>query len=137
MQFLKKVRTLVHPVTKLCHMIDFVVMRTSQRKYCLDVQVMRGVNCWTDHYNIMVRVKLRMMFSLPANAKKHPLPFSMHRLARPDLRECYVQFLVEKLTDWSPAFEDTSTAEECWNHLRSCVTCSAEETIGRGVCSSP
>ena len=125
--------TWVHLATKLCHMIDFVLMRTSQRKYCLDVQVMRGANYWIDHY--MVRAKLRMMFSLPANVKKHPLPFAVHRFARPELRDCYVQSLPGKLTDWSPASEDT--AEECWNHLRSCVSCSAEETIGRGVRSSP
>ena len=40
----------MHLATKRCHMSDFVVMRTSQRKYCLDVQLMRGANCWTDHY---------------------------------------------------------------------------------------
>ena len=79
----------------------------------------------------MVRARLRVMFSLPANVKSHPLPFAVHRLARPELRECYVQSLVEKLADWTPASEDT--AEECWNHLRSCVTCSVEEAIGRGI----
>ena len=125
--------TWVHPATKLCHMIDFVMMRTTQRKCCLNVQVMHGANCWTDHY--MVRARLRVMFSLPANVKKHPLPFAVHRLARPELHECYVQSLTEKLIDWSPASEDT--AEECWNHLHSCVTCSAEEAIGRGIRSSP
>ena len=49
----------------------------------------------------MVRAKLRMMFSLPANVKKHPLPFAVHMLARPELCECYVQFLAEKLTNWN------------------------------------
>ena len=42
--------TWVHPVIKLCRIIDFVMMRNSQRKCCLDAQVMRGANCWTDHY---------------------------------------------------------------------------------------
>ena len=36
--------TWVHPATKLCHMINIVVMRNSQRKCCLDVQVMCGAN---------------------------------------------------------------------------------------------
>ena len=56
----------------------------------------------------------------------------MHGLARPELRECYVQSLAEKLSDWSPASEDT--AEECLNHLHYCITCSAD---GRGLCSNP
>ena len=29
--------TWVHPATKCCHVINFMVMRTSQRRYCLDV----------------------------------------------------------------------------------------------------
>ena len=120
----REVDTSWNLATELCHMIDFVVMRTSQRKCCLDVQVMRSANYWTDHY--MVRGKLRMVFSLPFYVK---MPFAVHRL-RPELREWYVQSLAEKLTDWSPTSE--GTAKECWNHLRSCVTCSAEETIGRG-----
>ena len=49
---------------------------------------------------VMVRAKLRVMLSLPANVKKHPLPFAVHRLARPELHKCYVQSLAEKLTDW-------------------------------------
>ena len=43
--------TWMHPATKLCHIIDFVVIRTTQRKCCFDVQVMHGTNCWTDHYS--------------------------------------------------------------------------------------
>ena len=34
--------TWMHPATKRVHMIDLVVMRTSQRACCKDVQVMRG-----------------------------------------------------------------------------------------------
>ena len=36
--------TWTHPVTKKCHMIDFVVMRADQRVHCRDVRVMRGAN---------------------------------------------------------------------------------------------
>ena len=39
------------------HMIDFVIMRVKQRKFCTDVTALRGDNCWTD--NRMVRAKLR------------------------------------------------------------------------------
>ena len=59
------------------------------------MKVMRGANCWTDHY--MVRARLRMMFSLPANVKKRSLPFAVHKLAGQELREGYVQSLEQKL----------------------------------------
>ena len=54
--------TWTHPATKLCHMIDFIVMQQSQHMCCIDVQVMRGANCWTDHY--LVRARLRIMSTL-------------------------------------------------------------------------
>ena len=41
--------TWAHHATKKFHMIDFVVMRAGQKCYCKDVQVMRGVNYWTNH----------------------------------------------------------------------------------------
>ena len=46
-----------------------------------------------------------------------------------------MQSLEQKLTDCSLSSE--STAEEYWNYLRSCITKSAKETIGRGVHSNP
>ena len=44
-----------------------VVMRTSQKKCCLDMRVMCGANYWSDHY--MMRAKLRMMFFLPVKLR--------------------------------------------------------------------
>ena len=58
-QYIYTVGSWMHLQTKRCHMIDFVVMRTSQRKYCLDVQIMRKANCWTD--SILVTVRVRVM----------------------------------------------------------------------------
>ena len=123
----------MHLATKHCHMIDFVVMRTYQSKYCLDVQVMRGANCWTDHY--LVRARLRVMLPWTAVAAKHPLPFAMHKFAKPELSDSYVQSLEQRLSGWS--LPPGSTVKEYWNHLQSCVTSSAEESIKRGVCSNP
>ena len=51
--------TWTRPATKKYHMIDFVVMKASQRVYYRDVQVMRGANCWTD--NKLVRAKLNIV----------------------------------------------------------------------------
>ena len=51
-------QTRQHPGTKAWHCIDFVIMRQNQRRCCVDAQVMRGAECWSDH--CLVRAKLRM-----------------------------------------------------------------------------
>ena len=88
---------------------------------------MRGTNCWTDHY--LVRGTLRMMLPQTTGVKKHPLLFAVCRFAVPEMHDSYVLSL-EKMSDWSLC---ESTADEYWNHLQSCITSSAEESIGRGV----
>ena len=42
-----------------CNMIDFVLLRSPQRRHCLDVQVMRAATCSMDYK--LVRVKLRLV----------------------------------------------------------------------------
>ena len=59
--------TWMHSAMKEVHMIDLVVMRTSQRACCNDVQVMRGANCWTHHK--LVRAKLS--FGLPKEKRSY------------------------------------------------------------------
>jgi len=68
-------------------MIDFVVMRSSQRMCCLDVQVMRGANCWTDHY--MVRAKLQLLLPRSGGIQKRLLPFAVHKLASKEMCNNY------------------------------------------------
>ena len=45
-----------HPHSKLCQLLDYVIIRQKDRKYVLTTRVMRGAECWTDH--LMVRSKL-------------------------------------------------------------------------------
>ena len=45
-----------HPGTKQWHCIDFVIMRQSEHRKCIDVDVMRGAECHTDHQ--LLRMKL-------------------------------------------------------------------------------
>ena len=78
----------MHPATKLHHKIDFVVMRSSQRMCCLDVQVMRRANCWTDHG--MVRAKLRLLLPQSGGVQRRPLPFAVHKLAGKEVCDNYV-----------------------------------------------
>jgi len=80
----------------LRHMIDFVIMRTSQRNCCMDVQVMRGASCWTDHS--MVKCRVRMALSHSVGVWKHPVPFAVHKFSRSGVVDEYVATL-KKLCD--------------------------------------
>ena len=67
----------MYPATKLHHMTDFVVMTFGQTMCCLDIQVMRGANCWMDHG--MVRAKLRLLLLQNSGVQRRPLPFSVQK----------------------------------------------------------
>ena len=70
-----------------------------------------------------------MMLPQTAGVNKCPLPFALHRFAVPEMHLlCTVQPREEQLSDWSLC---ENTAEEHWNHLQSCITSYAEESIGR------
>ena len=116
-----------HPATKQMHMIDYAIMRTDQRSFCSDVQVMRGANCWSDH--CMVRVKIRMQ--LPSR-RKTPMrmPISGHNLRRAEISQRYQQRLKESLQ--SHPHNHSDTVEQNWSTLRDCIVSVGEEVVARG-----
>ena len=67
-----------HPAIKQMHMIDYTVMRSDQRCFCTDVQVMRGANCWSDHH--MVRMKMRLHLPKRKKVSVGALPVAVHDL---------------------------------------------------------
>ena len=93
---------------------------------CLDVQVMRGPNCWTDHH--MVRgycyPRVEVYRSNP-----YP-PLSIGWLA---------WSLVICMRDlWSRVWQIVACLpEEHWDQFKSSIVSSSEGLIGRGYCSSP
>ena len=125
--------TWTHPATRVCHLIDFVIMRTSQRNCCMDVQVMQGASCWTDHH--MVRARVRILFSHSVGVRKRPAPFAVHKFSRPGTVNEYVSSLESRLCDGR--FSSVTCAEDNWKELQSCIVNSAEDSIGRGYRSNP
>ena len=93
--------TWMHPATKLHYMIDFIVMRSGQQMCCLDVQVMRGANCCTDHH--MMRAKLRLVLPQSRGAHEQPLLFAVHRLASMEFRDMQLRSLKQSLGDCGPS----------------------------------
>ena len=100
---------------------------------CLDVQVMRGSNCWTDHH--MMRAKLRVLLSQSRSIQKQPFPSAVHPLAGMEFRDMYVRSLEQSLADGCPS--PACLPEEHWNQFQSSIVSSSEGSVGRGYRSSP
>ena len=117
-----------HPATKQWHMIDYVVMRTGQRAYCTDVQVMRGANCWSDH--CMIRARLRLC--LPHRKRKGAdwLPIAAHTLQHKEIREAYQEKVTEYLV--SRPHNPNDSIEHNWEVFKECIVAAGEETARRG-----
>ena len=80
--------TWTHPATKQCSMIDFVMLRSAQRRHCLDVQVMRGATCWTDHK--LVRAKLRLSLCCSrCRGGRRPAPVDVQRFADSSVQQSF------------------------------------------------
>ena len=80
--------TWMHPATKKHHMIDFVIMRASQKMLCMDVRVMKGANCWSDHR--MVRARLRIKTNSSGKSEgSSSIPYATYLLCSPSFKDAY------------------------------------------------
>ena len=121
--------TWMHPATKRNHMIDYIVMRASQRKLCTDVQVMRGANCWTDHQMVRAKVYMYIVYIVHSgrNKKKRQVPFAVHTLRNEDVADTYCECLSKQLKE--TPHDSGMPAEWNWKNLKSCIVKTAESTV--------
>jgi len=109
-------------------MIDFVVVRSSDRRFCLDAQVMRGASCWSDHY--MVRAKLRFRFQKAVSGRTgRKRTHAVHHLFSEIVREKYQEVLAEKLNVVNDSEEST---DSCWSVMKTSLLSAIEEVVGYG-----
>ena len=116
-----------HPGTKVWHCIDFILMRQSQRKKCVDVQVMRGAECWSDHR--MVRAKIRVDYRPQRKAKRGAgsmKQLNMSQLRCERVRSEFDNNLSQLLDrKWSAC----SSVQEKWELLVNSTKCVATAVI--------
>lgn len=88
-----------HPATKRWHMIDYVVMRSDQRKLCCDVQV-RDASCWSVHNMIIGKAKIHLphLHSQRSSCSSN-LPLAVHLSHDQEGRKIYKNKLDQSLLD--------------------------------------
>ena len=120
--------TWTHPGTKRSHMIDYVIMRSSQHVLCTDVQVMRGANCWTDHQ--MIRVRIRMTYPrYRTNRRSGHVPIAVSHLHQSAYRAAYQDCISTELE--ANQHLDSNSVEQNWDRLKTSIVTAAESSLGR------
>ena len=118
--------TWMHPATKQTHLIDFIIMRQPHRRFCLDVSVMGGANCWTDHPMVRSRLLLdRPLCRRPRPVPK-PAPVAVGKLGDPAVRKSYAEQISDKLPDTA----DADTAADQWQAVKDIMCSTAEVVLG-------
>ena len=65
--------TWTHPRSKHCHMIDYCITRQRDRQDVTITRVMRGAECWTDHFLLRSKLALRIRPPIRRQAAKKKL----------------------------------------------------------------
>ena len=92
-----------HPRCKYWHLLDYIIVRSVDRKEVFISRAIRGADCWTDHQ--LIRAKLRM--DIHPQLKKTPAKKRLNCGAQKS-KHCVDQFRVQLATNLS-AIPDTTS----------------------------
>jgi len=124
--------TWMHPRSKHWHLLDYVLVRQTNRKDVLLTRVMRGAECWTNHRLVCSTVRLQI----------RPLARKHKPKKRLDVKACQVpsvqkelhRSVAEKLATIPDidtlSITDTATLTDDWASICNCLKEASLETLG-------
>lgn len=126
-------QTWQHPKSKQWSCIDFVVVRQSDRKLCLDVTVRRGAVCNTDHQLVVAKMKLWRFGKIRSKAKVSGIRrYDVGKLLSKEnegqeVRDKYQEVVLERASESWPEDGDVMAK---WEAVRSAMTSAADDVLG-------
>ena len=114
-----------HPGSKKWHCIDYILMKSKDRRLCCDVTVLRSAECWTDHKLLRVQLRLKRP---PKIARGHkPRKFNISVLTNDETRSNYVEAVV---TGVEAQWDQEDNAEGKWNTIKEIILEAAKDKLG-------
>ena len=116
-----------HPRSKHWHMLDYIIVRQSHRRYVKVTKVVRGADdCWTDHRLVISRMNF-VIRRKPRTNPREPSRrgYDVSKLNNPNIKAAYEERVTANL-----ASRPTSNLEDDWASIRSAITDAAQNTIG-------
>ena len=107
--------TWMHPRSKHCHMIDFIITRCRDK---MDIHSTRA-NCWTDHQMLRSKVAFRIRQKHNRQGTNKPTKLKTAKLTTISHREGFEQQMDSALAQWEE--KENCTADEEWAALQQVV----------------
>ena len=117
----------MHPRSKHWHLIDYVIVRRTDRQDVRVTKTMCGADCWTDHRLVVSKLNLRIQPARRPQGKKAPKRLDVSKLNHDSMRQAFINDISNQLGAMNLSSEDP---EENWTVFQKVVHSSAATTIG-------
>lgn len=123
----RKKTSWMHPRSHHWHLIDYVIVRRSDRHDVRVTKAMCGAECWTDHRLIISKLNIRIKPSRRPQGQRCVKRLNITRLQQEHTRLAFVEALDHHLESLS--FEHTDV-EADWTALKTVLHSTALESLG-------
>ena len=115
----------MHPRSKHWHLIDYVIVRRTDRQDVRVTKTMCGADCWTDHRLVVSKLNLRIQPARRPQGKKAPKRLDVSKLNHDSMRQAFINDISNQLGAMNLSSEDP---EENWTVFQKVVHSSAATT---------
>jgi len=117
----------MHPRSKHWHLIDYVIVRRTDRQDVRVTKAMCGAECWTDHRLILSKLNLRIQPMRRPQGKKTLKRLAVNKLKSPETKQSLADSLDNQLETTTLENQDVETA---WSTLHKIMYNTAFECLG-------
>ena len=117
----------MHPRPKHWHLIDYVIVRRTDRQDVKVTKTMCGADCWTDHRLVVSKLNLRIQPARRPQGKKAPKRLDVSKLNKDSMRQVFLTDICNQLDAMNLSSEDP---KENWTVFHKTVLSSAASTLG-------
>ena len=87
----------MHPRSKHWHLIDYFIVRRTDRQDVRVTKTICGSDCWTDHRLVVSKLKLRIHPAWRPQGKKAPMRLDVSKLNHDSMRQAFINDISNQL----------------------------------------
>ena len=123
----------MHPRSKHWHLIDYVIVRRTDRQDVKVTKTMCGADCWTDHRLVVSKLNLRIQPARRPQGKKAPKRLDVSKLNKDSMRQDFLTDICNQLDAMNLSSEEP---EENWTVFQKTAPRDLHRRAAYSVCES-